>query len=140
MTLAFSRPAVRPFATLLAALVAVAIAADTHAGKPIPRVLGQGADCQEVQGTTTYEVFFDLQANKGKWVRVDVDYKLGGGDWTPKLTASRELTQTLNAELVRTNESWKNSSWRLTFVDRKGVQVAGSTVPPISPTKACTVA
>jgi len=73
MTLAFNRPAVRPFATLPAALVlassaAVAIAADTHAGKPIPSASSANATCRSVLGTTTYQAWFDLSPNKGKWV------------------------------------------------------------------------
>lgn len=141
MSFAIRQPATRPVTILIASMVlaasaAVALTADTHAAKPVPNANGSSATCAEVLGKTTYTATFNLSANKGKWLFVQVEFKLGDAPYAlyPGLP---DRVETALLEVSKQGPvPHETSAWRITFTDRKGVQLDD---PITVPTRPCSV-
>jgi hypothetical protein len=140
MSFAIRPPATRQLTILLASLIlaasaAFAVSADTNAAKPVPMVNGTTATCHEVLDEARYSGSFTLSANKGKWVFVVVEFKLGDAEYTEILSGRVE---TIDQAFEMTGDlPSQATSWRLSFTDRNGEPVGTETVANAS---ACSVA
>jgi len=128
--------AVRPFIVLLAALVLassaiVAMSAEAQAAKPIPSVsyIDGSATCTLLAGpAVVMGADFDLSANKGRWVYVQVEVRIVGlTPWTVLVEAGTRMDrrQSLLMSTSFPGSGYGDGAFRVTMTDRKGNPMGG---------------
>ena len=128
--------ALRPSIALLAALVLassalIAVSAETQAAKPVPSVsyIDESAMCAALPGPAVFlSADFDLSANKGRWVYVQVEVRIEGiTEWTVLLDAGTRIDsrQPLLMSGSFSGSASGYGAFRVTMTDRKGNLLVG---------------
>ena len=109
-------------ALLLASSALIAVSAETQAAKPIPSVsyIDGSTMCTSSGNALVLEASFDLSANKGRWVYVQIEYQLAGLPGWGTYVAAGERTDNKPPLLVsRPFMDVVPSAYRVTMTDRK---------------------
>jgi hypothetical protein len=128
--------AIRPSIGLLAAFVlattaTVAVAAETHAAKPVPVPTIDGVDCQLITGSTVVNADLNVEA-KGRWVYVWVQYRIEGiiDIWVDELPKgsrlNRQGTKAFSGGPL--SGTGIGGEFRVTMTDRDGIPLPDAEV------------
>ncbi|MGI9577593.1 MAG: hypothetical protein ACR2OH_05310 [Microthrixaceae bacterium] len=114
----------------LVASLSPMIAGEAFAGKPIPVIGAHGAKCIEAIGSQAEEhvAWFDLGPNKGRWIFIKAEIKLGGDDWASYVGDGHHRVETGLYEMRATGMAdGAASGFRVQVVSRKGATLTGWT-------------
>lgn len=114
-----------PLALALALSALLLVSGQALAGKPVPFVGGHGEYCAppfldrgEVHGAQ-----FDLSSNKGRWLFVEAQSKVGDAAWSSYVVAPARVETDVFVMRTEGIAPGESSSFRLRLVDRKGAEL-----------------